>query len=193
MSKTSRYILFGLPLLVFLGLAVLFWTQLGHDPTALPSARLGKPLPAFQLSTLDDPMHVVTQNDLKGKVQLLNVWATWCMTCQAEHPILKQLADAGVPIVGVNYKDYRSAALQFLSNNGNPYRLTIFDDAGSFGLDLGVYGAPETYLIDQQGRVRYRYVGALDPQVWDSEFKPLYNALLQGQPLPDVTPADKGA
>jgi len=111
MSKTTRYLLFGLPLLVFLVLVVLFWSRLGADPSELPSARIGKLVPAFQLSTLGEPSHIVTQNDLKGQVLLLNVWATWCMTCQAEHPTLKQLADSGVPIIGVNYKDSRSAAL----------------------------------------------------------------------------------
>jgi cytochrome c biogenesis protein CcmG/thiol:disulfide interchange protein DsbE len=186
MAKSTRYMLFGLPLLGFLGLVVLFWSQLGHDPTELPSARLNKPLPEFKLSVLNDPMKVITQNDLKGQVFLLNVWATWCVSCQAEHPVLKKLADAGVMIIGVNYKDDRKVALEYLASNGDPYRFTISDDAGSFGLDLGVYGAPETYLIDQQGRVRYRIAGVISPQVWESELQPRYEALQQGKPLPDA-------
>jgi cytochrome c biogenesis protein CcmG/thiol:disulfide interchange protein DsbE len=189
MGKTGRYLLFALPLLVFVGLALLFWSRIGHDPTELPSARIGKPLPAFQLTSLHDPAHWYTQDDVKGQVMLLNVWATWCVSCQVEHPVLKQLADAGIVIIGVNYKDERSAALAYLQNNGDPYRFTVFDDQGSFGLDLGVYGAPETYLIDQEGRVRYRFIGVLDPDHWDSEIKPRYEALLQGKPLP----ADPGA
>lgn len=189
MSKTTRYALFALPLLVFLGLALLFWHQIGKDPSELPSARIGHPVPDFQLSSLTQPEKILTQNSVKGQVALLNVWATWCVSCQVEHPVLKQLANQGVPIIGVNYKDYRSAALQYLSNNGDPYQFTIFDEQGSFGLDLGVYGAPETYLIDKDGNIRYRFVGVLDAQHWESELKPRFEALKQGKPLP----ADTGA
>lgn len=187
MPVRSRTLLFGLPLLAFLGLAVLFWTRLGHDPTELPSARLGKAFPDFQLPSLDDPAHTISQKDIAGKVALVNVWATWCATCLAEHPTLKKLADAGIPIYGVNYKDVRSAAAQYLANNGNPYRLTVFDEAGSLGLDLGVYGAPETYVVDASGRIRYRRAGAVDPVVWEQEIKPLMQKLEQGQPVPDLT------
>lgn len=184
MNKTTRYALFALPLLAFLGLAFLFWHQIGKDPTELPSARLGQSVPDFKLSSLHQPEKLLTANDVKGQVSLLNVWATWCVSCQVEHPVLKRLADAGVPIIGVNYKDYRSAALQYLQNNGDPYQFTIFDEQGSLGLDLGVYGAPETYLLDKDGHIRYRFVGVLDPQHWDNELKPRYEALKQGKPLP---------
>jgi cytochrome c biogenesis protein CcmG/thiol:disulfide interchange protein DsbE len=188
MGKTGRYLLFALPLLVFMALALLFWSRIGQDPTELPSARIDKPLPDFRLTALNDPLRNYTQNDVKGDIVLLNVWATWCVSCQVEHPVLKQLAASGIPIVGVNYKDDRAAALQYLQNHGDPYRFTVFDDAGSFGLDLGVYGAPETYLIDKQGRVRYRFVGVLDPEHWDRELKPRYEALLQGKALPETSP-----
>lgn len=185
MSKTARYALFALPLVFFIALALLFWSRIGKDPTELPAARLGQLMPAFQLTSLTEPNRVLTQDDLKGQVTILNVWATWCVSCQVEHPVLKQIAQAGVPIVGVNYKDYRSAATQYLSNNGDPFRFSIFDEKGGLGLDLGVYGAPETYLLDASGRIRYRLIGVLDPQKWENDLKPRYEALKQGKPLPE--------
>lgn len=184
MKKPWRIALYGLPLLAFAALAVLLASRLGNDPTLLPSARLGKPLPEFRLSALQDPQKLLTAADVKGRVTVLNVWATWCISCQVEHPVLMQMAAEGVPIVGVNYKDYREAALKYLELHGNPFRFSIFDERGDLGLDLGVYGAPETYLLDSEGRIRYRYIGVLDPEKWTRVLKPRYQALLEGRPLP---------
>lgn len=188
--KTSwRIALFAVPLLAFVGLAVLLGSRLGSDPTLLPSARIGKPLPEFHLTSLAQPDRMLTAADVKGRVSILNVWATWCISCQVEHPVLKQMAAEGVPIIGVNYKDYRESALKYLELHGNPFRFTIFDEKGDLGLDLGVYGAPETYLLDKNGNIRYRFIGVLDPEKWEKELKPRYEALLQGKPLP---PGDEG-
>lgn len=185
MKKSWKIALYAGPLLVFVGLAVLLGSRLGVDPTVLPSARIGKPMPAFQLPALEDPARVVTAADLKGEVSVLNVWATWCVSCQIEHPVLLQMAAAGVPIIGVNYKDYREAALKYLELNGNPFRFSISDDKGDLGIDLGVYGAPETYLLDAEGRIRYRLIGVLDAKKWETDLKPRYDALRAGKPLPE--------
>jgi len=112
-----------------------------------------------------------------GQVSLLNVWATWCVACRVEHPYLLDLAERGVPIFGLNYKDDGSDARKWLLDLGNPYRLDIADREGTLGLDLGVYGAPETYLLDAGGVIRYRHVGIVDQQVWESILQPLYLSL----------------
>lgn len=184
MSKPARIALYALPLLAFVALAILLGSRLGTDPTVLPSARLGQPMPAFALASLQDPQKQLTAADLKGEVAVLNVWATWCISCQIEHPVLLQMAQAGVPIYGINYKDEREAALKYLENHGNPFRLVVSDDRGDLGIDLGVYGAPETYLLDRDGNIRYRLVGVLDAQKWEAELKPRYEALRAGKPLP---------
>jgi len=184
MTPRTRILAFLLPLVLFAALVVLLFSRNGSDPSFLPSARLGQPVPAFQLASLTEPGAVVSAAQLRGEVTLLNVWATWCPSCLVEHPVLMKLADAGVRIVGVNYKDDREAALAWLRDNGNPYRSVAFDERGDLGLDLGVYGAPETYLIDRAGRIRYRAVGVLDDRAWTQELKPRYDALVSGQPLP---------
>lgn len=184
MKKSLRIFLYAVPLMLFAGLAILLGSRLGSDPTALPSARIGKPMPEFRLSSLKVPETMLTTADVKGQVVILNVWATWCISCQVEHPVLKHMAAEGVPIIGVNYKDYREAAQKYLELHGDPFRFTIFDDKGDLGLDLGVYGAPETYLLDKEGNIRYRFIGVLDPDKWETVLKPRYEALRDGKPLP---------
>lgn len=184
MTPRNRVLVFLLPLVLFLALALLLLSRNGSDPSFLPSARLGQPVPAFQLTSLTEPQQTLTADIFKGDVTLLNVWATWCVSCLVEHPVLMRLAESGVHIVGVNYKDDRQAALAWLQNNGDPYRRIVFDERGDLGLDLGVYGAPETYLIDRSGHIRYRSVGVLDDKAWSQELKPRYDALVAGQPLP---------
>jgi cytochrome c biogenesis protein CcmG/thiol:disulfide interchange protein DsbE len=165
-------VLLALPLAGFLVLLWFLWRGLGNDPSLLPSALIDRPLPVFTAATLDDPGRIVTPADLKGDIALLNVWATWCPSCRAEHEMLRGLASQGVIIYGVNYKDERDKALDWLHTLGNPYRLNIDDAAGQLGIDLGVYGAPETYLLDARGVIRYRHVGVLDDQVWRENFLP---------------------
>lgn len=170
--KRKLSLLLLLPLGGFVILLWFLWQGLGNDPTLLPSALVNRSLPAFRAPTLEDPQRMVTPEDLKGEVALLNVWATWCPSCQAEHETLRALAEQGVVIYGVNYKDERDKALYWLQALGNPYRLTINDAAGQLGIDLGVYGAPETFLLDKQGVIRYRHVGVLDERVWQEDFLP---------------------
>ncbi len=175
--KLKLTLLLSLPLAGFLGLLWLLMKGLGNDPSLLPSALLDQPLPTFEAASLDDPRRLITTNDLKGEVALLNVWATWCPTCRAEHEMLNGLADEGIIIYGVNYKDEPGKARGWLATLGNPYRFNINDQAGQLGIDLGVYGAPETFLLDAEGVIRYRHVGAIDERVWRRDFEPRIKAI----------------
>lgn len=175
--STRFKLLLALPLLGFAALLALLGAGLGTDPSVLPSALLDKPLPAFSAERLEEAGDRVVETDLAGDVALLNVWATWCPTCYAEHEFLRGLRDQGMTIYGVNYKDERAAALRWLADLGDPYRFNIFDDKGQLGIDLGVYGAPETYLLDPDGVIRYRHVGELNERIWRKEFEPRIAAL----------------
>jgi cytochrome c biogenesis protein CcmG/thiol:disulfide interchange protein DsbE len=168
-----------LPLFLFALLAILLFRGLFLDPSEMPSALIDRPLPAFRLPALGED-RLLSRADVTGEVALLNVWATWCVSCRVEHPYLKQLADAGIPIYGLNYKDSDVAAQQWLADLGNPYLLNIADREGTLGVDLGVYGAPETYLLDGSGVVRYRHVGVVDETVWRTVLEPLYLELQRG-------------
>lgn len=161
------------PLLLFVVLAGLLYLGLGRDPRALPSALVDRPLPALRLAALDEG-RVMDAAELRGQAWLLNVWATWCAACRDEHPYLLELASQGVTIVGLDYKDDPGRARDWLRRLGNPYRTVLIDADGRFGLELGVYGAPETYLIDPDGVVRYRHVGVLDAAVWREQIEPRY-------------------
>lgn len=167
-----------LPLVLFIALMATFvytLTKDGYNPRDLPSALVDKPLPAFSLNVLDGTETMISAKELiNGKPFLLNVWATWCISCRVEHPYLNQLSQQGIRVVGLDYKDDRSAAVRWLNTLGNPYEIVIFDEQGSLGLDLGVYGAPETYLIDGQGIIRYKHVGVVDENVWQNTIAPLY-------------------
>ena len=163
------------PLIVFVVLALLLWRGLSLDPNHMPSALENRPLPAFEARTLDG--EPIRSEDLRGQPALLNVWATWCPSCAAEHAYLNELAREGVTIFGLNYKDDAEAARRWVAEKGDPYRVNIVDDSGRLGLDLGVTGAPETYLIDAQGVVRFRYQGPLDARVWQEKFLPRMQAL----------------
>lgn len=171
------------PLFLFALLALLLFRGLFLDPSEMPSALIDRPLPTFSLPGLGGD-EILTREDVTGEVALLNVWATWCVSCRVEHPYLQQLADAGIPIYGLNYKDSDAAAQQWLDELGNPYRLNIADRDGTLGVDLGVYGAPETYLLDASGVVRYRHVGVVDENVWRTILEPLYLELQRGVNAP---------
>lgn len=166
-----------IPLIVFVVLAALFWRGLSLDPNEMPSSRLDDPVPAFSLRTVKDPERVVTPEIFQGQVSLLNVWATWCQACRIEHPFLNKLAEQGVPIYGVNYKDDVAEAQRWLEKLHDPYRLSVVDASGDLGVDLGVFGAPETYVIDKQGVIRHRHVGVVGQRVWDEEIGPLVERL----------------
>tara|TARA_R110002110_G_scaffold66978_1_gene183040 strand:+ start:136421 stop:136972 length:552 start_codon:yes stop_codon:yes gene_type:complete len=169
-----------LPLLLFIGLALFLFRGLSLDPREMPSALVDRPVPEFSLPSLGE-QRTLTRADIEGQVSLLNVWATWCVSCRVEHPYLQYLADNGVPIVGVNYKDADADALRWLRDLGNPYQFNIVDAEGTLGLDLGVYGAPETYLVDARGVIRYRHVGVVDERVWTTILQPIYEELLAAQ------------
>lgn len=162
------------------GLVVLSWfllKGLDHDPRELPSVALGKTLPAFRLPSLLSSKEI-EQTSLVGKPFLLNVWATWCPSCRVEHPTFLKLKQAGVRIIGLNYKDEELAAKKYLEIYGNPYEAVIVDALGSLVLDLGVYGAPETFFIDAKGVIRYRHVGVIDDRVWNETLKNIYSGML---------------
>ncbi|GAB2199048.1 DsbE family thiol:disulfide interchange protein [Sessilibacter sp. MAH4] len=166
-----------IPLAVFLVLAVFFYRGLSLDPTEMPSALIDKPVPNFSLANLENPESNITQNDLKGKPYLLNVWATWCVACRQEHPYLVELAEQGVNIYGMNYKDDTEEAKRWLARLGNPYSMNIVDDEGRLGLDLGVFGAPETYVVDSEGFIRYKHIGVVTKDIWQSKIAPIYSSL----------------
>ncbi|MGD2007820.1 MAG: DsbE family thiol:disulfide interchange protein [Cellvibrionales bacterium] len=163
----SRARLF-LPLVVFLGLGAFLFRGLSLDPTALPSALVNRPLPEFRLQSLDSGEELA-RDDVVGETMLVNVWATWCYSCRVEHSFLLELAGRGVKILGLNYKDESAAAVDWLTELGDPYAVSVADTEGILGLDMGVYGAPETYVVDAEGIVRYRHVGVLDAEVWDRD------------------------
>lgn len=167
-----------LPLAIFLIVAVFLYRGLFLDPSELPSALIGKPMPAFSLPSVEDPQRLISDADLKGKAALVNVWATWCVACKVEHPVLNKLAAQGVVIYGVNYKDENAEAQKWLREFHDPYKLNIRDEQGSLGLDLGVYGAPETFFIDKQGVIRHKFVGVISEQVWREQLAALYQELV---------------
>lgn len=165
----SRKLFAFVPLAIFILLGVFLWIGLSLDPRELPSqlAQEQRPVPPFELPSLTDPEHMLTAADLKGEVALLNVWATWCPTCKEEHGFLNRLArDENVTIYGINYKDEPEKAREWLRRYLNPYQQVVLDKEGTLGLDMGVYGAPETYVLDAAGAVRYRHVGAVDAGAW---------------------------
>jgi cytochrome c biogenesis protein CcmG/thiol:disulfide interchange protein DsbE len=167
-----------IPLAIFAVLVAFLWTGLGRDPSVVPSPLIGKPAPAFRLAQLQKSDAWLQPDDLKGKVWLLNVWASWCVSCREEHPLLLQLSKAGVlPIYGLDYKDKTEPALAWLRQNGDPYTASIVDADGRVGIDYGVYGVPETFLIDQAGVIRYKQIGPLTAEVLKSRILPLAREL----------------
>jgi cytochrome c biogenesis protein CcmG/thiol:disulfide interchange protein DsbE len=172
----SRLKLF-IPLIIFAVLAIFFWRGLSLDPTSMPSALIDKPMPVFSLPTVKDANQIITQDDLKGEVALVNVWATWCIACRVEHPYLVKLANQGVKVVGINYKDDVQEAQKWLKNLHDPYVYSIVDADGRLGINLGVFGAPETYVVDRQGVIRYKHVGVVDDRVWTENLKPIFDSL----------------
>lgn len=155
------------PVIIFAGMIGFFYVGLQKDPKILPSALIDKPAPAFQLTQLHNPEKTFSPEDMKGKVWLLNVWASWCAACRSEHPLFMEIArTTDVPLYGLNYKDEAADAKQWLAQLGNPYVLSAADKDGFVGIDFGVYGVPETFLIDKQGVIRYKHVGPVSRKDW---------------------------
>jgi cytochrome c biogenesis protein CcmG/thiol:disulfide interchange protein DsbE len=169
-----KRVLMFLPVVLVIVLGVILFAGIGKDPNHLESALIGKPVPEFNLADLRQPDQQLGPELFRGQVSLLNVWGTWCPACRDEHDDLVWLArDKGVRIVGLNYKDNREEALNWLSDLGDPYAVNVYDPRGSLGFDLGVYGAPETYFVDADGIIRYRHVGVVNEKVWNEKFLPL--------------------
>jgi cytochrome c biogenesis protein CcmG/thiol:disulfide interchange protein DsbE len=173
--KSLRFLV---PLGIFLVLCVFLGIGLGLNPREVPSPLIGKPAPAFALPRLNDADQRLSREDLLGKVWMLNVWASWCAPCREEHPLVIDIAKRQVvPVYGLNYKDTRAAARNWLANLGDPYQATVFDQDGRVGIDFGVYGVPETFIIDQQGIVRLKHIGPLTPAVVRERIEPLVKQL----------------
>lgn len=160
-----RKLLFFMPLAVFLVLGVVFYLQLGKDAQYMPSALVGKKVPDFTLVSLKDDQ-IYTHQDLPNTPYLINFWGTWCPACHVEHPFLMTLANSGVPIIGIDYKDEKAPAKQWLEQKGNPYQVILMDEIGNFGVDMGVTGAPETFVVDRSGVVVYRHQGVINAENW---------------------------
>lgn len=165
---------FILPFVVFIVLAVFLFIGLNLNPREVPSPLVGKPAPAFALPQLQAAGKQFSPQDMKGKVWLFNVWASWCVACEEEHPVLMELARLNiVPIYGMDYKDKREVALATLEKRGNPYVLNVSDSDGRVGIDYGVYGVPETYVIDKQGIIQYKQIGPVTPDNLREKILPL--------------------
>ena len=162
----------------FAALVLLLGVGLTLNPREVPSPLIGKPAPAFELPLLHAPDKTFSQKEMLGKVWVLNVWASWCPPCLVEHPVITALAQAQLaPVVGLNYKDARDDALPWLKRNGDPFAFSVFDLDGRIGIDYGVYGVPETYVIDRKGVIRYKYIGPLTPEASRSKVQPLLKEL----------------
>jgi cytochrome c biogenesis protein CcmG, thiol:disulfide interchange protein DsbE len=170
-----RYLL---PLAVFVILVGFLAVGLKLDPREVPSPLIGKPAPGFALTRLDDAAKTIRREDMLGKVWVLNVWASWCAACRDEHPHLVAFARTkAVPIIGLNYKDTRPAGLGWLARFGDPYDASLFDVDGRVGIDFGVYGVPETFVIDKQGVIRFKQIGPVTPEIIQTRIVPLLKEL----------------
>lgn len=169
---------YAIPIGVFVVLVAVLAVGLGLDPRYVPSPLIDKPLPAFSLPDLDNETSVITATEFSDRPRLLNVWASWCRACRVEHPLLLELAKTDtVPIVGLNYKDERADARAWLARHGDPYEKTVFDHEGRLGLDLGVYGVPETFVVDRHGVIRYKQVGPITDEALAEVILPLLDRL----------------
>lgn len=169
---------FLLPLVLFVVLVGFLAVGLGLDPREVPSPLVGKPAPEFEVPQLSAPDKSFSPKEMLGKVWLLNVWASWCVSCRQEHPVLVQYSrNGGIPIIGLDYKDQRADGMQWLAQFGNPYVLSAVDADGRVGINYGVYGVPETYLIDKAGTIRYKQIGPVTPEVLEKKILPLVKEL----------------
>ena len=166
------------PLAIFAVLVAFLWVGLSRDPREVPSPLIGKAAPAFDLERLHEPGQRLATADLKGQVWLLNVWASWCVSCRTEHPLLMQLAKANVvPVVGLDYKDKPDDGRAWLAQNGNPYRMSVIDQDGRAGIDWGVYGVPETFVVDKLGIIRFKQIGPVSVESLEQRILPLVREL----------------
>ena len=173
----ARY-LYLIPLALFMAVVAFLAIGLGRDPHEVPSPLINKAAPTFRLPQLKDPSKTFSAEDMRGKVWVLNVWASWCVSCRDEHPLLVEYSKTGaVPIYGLNWKDKREDAIAWLADLGDPYVASVSDLDGRVAIDYGVYGAPETYVIDQNGIIRFKQIGPVTEDVWQGKFLPLVQQL----------------
>jgi cytochrome c biogenesis protein CcmG/thiol:disulfide interchange protein DsbE len=171
---------FLLPLALFVVLVAFLAVGLTRDPREVPSPLVNKPAPAFKVAQLAKADETFSPADLKGQVWMLNVWASWCVACRAEHPLLVEMSRSKiVPVIGLNYKDKREDGLKFLGQHGNPYTLSAMDLDGRVGIDYGVYGVPETFVIDKRGVIRHKQIGPITPESLEKTILPLLARLKQ--------------
>ena len=176
--KTTSVLRWSLPLAVFAIIVAFLFVGLFRDPREVPSPLIGKPAPSFSLAELHKPDQRLTSADMRGQVWLLNVWASWCVSCRVEHPLLVEMSKKKlVPIVGLNYKDKRDDGIAWLQKFGNPYTLSAYDLEGRVGIDYGVYGVPETFVIDKAGVIRYKQIGPITPESLEKTILPLIRKL----------------
>lgn len=169
---------FLLPLGIFIGLLIFLGIGLRLNPREVPSPFIGKPAPAFNLTQLHEPEKNITPADMAGQVWMLNVWASWCVSCRVEHPVLMDFAKTNeIPVVGLNYKDGRDAGIKWLRDFGNPYLVSAWDNDGRVGIDYGVYGVPETFIIDKRGIIRMKHIGPVTPEAISTKILPLIKEL----------------
>ncbi len=172
MNKKQMKVWFLIPLIVFFGLVVILYMRLGKPTDIIPSTALERPVPAFELPLLSDTSRIMTNENLPKEPFLMNVWGSWCPTCIVEHPFLMQLEDRGVNIVGVNYKDEIGNAFTYLNQGGDPFSMSVQDLSGQFALDLGLTGAPETFLVDGDGVIRQHIIGEINEANWQGRIAP---------------------
>jgi cytochrome c biogenesis protein CcmG, thiol:disulfide interchange protein DsbE len=173
----KRFILF-IPVVLFAAMALAFWLGLGRDPSVLPSALIDRPMPEFNLAPVREGDRPFAHDELAGRVALVNVFASWCGPCQYEHPTLMALARAHeVPIYGINWKESPAACRRYLAQAGDPFDRIGSDESGRFALELGVTGAPETFILDRHGRIRFKQVGPITPEIWNSTIAPILGQL----------------
>ena len=185
----SRHLRYLVPLIIFIVMAAFLYRGLSLNPREVPSPFINKPAPDFSLQKLDNMSEQFSNKDMLGKVWLLNVWASWCVACRQEHPLLVQMARRGdVPIYGLNYKDTPTQARQWLQQHGNPYVLSAVDYQGNVGIDYGVYGVPETFVIDKRGIIRHKIIGPISNGILGECVMPLVKILEQEDP--QVTPTE---
>ncbi len=167
-----------LPLGLFMGLALFLAVGLTRDPGVLPTEMLDKPFPDFTMSTLHDPGAVVTDEIMRGQVSLVNVFGSWCAACVQEHPKLVEIGQQGrVKMIGVNWRDDREKGQRWIAHYGDPYDVILFDDTSQLAIDLGVTGAPETFVVDRNGKIRYKHIGMVTDEVWSQTLWPLVKSL----------------
>ena len=174
---SSPVLILILPLVIFIGIAVFLWSGLHHNPRVIPSPLLNKSAPVFHAPSLQNSQQMLSEQNFQGHVTILNVFATWCISCQAEHSVWMEARRdlQNTQIIGLNYKDQREKALTWLTQSGDPYDQVIADPHGDVGIDFGVYGTPETFIIDRHGIIRYKFIGAVSPTDWRQTILPEVN------------------